>query len=167
MIQPKYSPEEALNKIKLMMNYDSSKTLNENKNVIEEQTIGKTPTSIGAAGIGSLAGFGLGSAAAATAAASVAAATAAGTSASLGATIGTFLPVPILGTLAGAAIGLGVGALIDWAANKDHGSEDFKSLMEFCKNTKVVDSIPKGLDDNTIRSLSRKIEDAKVENFEV
>jgi hypothetical protein len=29
MVQPKYSPEEALERIKLMMNYDSSKTLNE------------------------------------------------------------------------------------------------------------------------------------------
>jgi hypothetical protein len=30
MVQPKYSPTEALNKIKLMMGYDSSKTLREN-----------------------------------------------------------------------------------------------------------------------------------------
>lgn len=38
MVQPKYSPEEALQRIKLMMEYDSSKTLNENKKVISEQT---------------------------------------------------------------------------------------------------------------------------------
>lgn len=31
MVQPKYNPEQALNKIKLMMNYNSSKTLTENK----------------------------------------------------------------------------------------------------------------------------------------
>jgi hypothetical protein len=37
MVQPKYSPEEALQKIKLMMEYDSSKTLDENKKVISEQ----------------------------------------------------------------------------------------------------------------------------------
>jgi hypothetical protein len=37
MVQPKYSPEEALQRIKLMMEYDSSKTLNENKKVIFEQ----------------------------------------------------------------------------------------------------------------------------------
>jgi hypothetical protein len=36
MVQPKYSPEEALERIKLMMNYDSSKTLNENKKIIFE-----------------------------------------------------------------------------------------------------------------------------------
>ena len=38
MIQPKYNPQEALDRIKLMMKYDTSKTLNENKKVIEEQT---------------------------------------------------------------------------------------------------------------------------------
>jgi hypothetical protein len=37
MVQPKYSPEEALERIKLMMKYDSSKTLNENKKVIFEK----------------------------------------------------------------------------------------------------------------------------------
>ena len=37
MVQPQYSPEEALQRVKLMMNYDSSKTLNENKNIIFEQ----------------------------------------------------------------------------------------------------------------------------------
>lgn len=36
MIQPKYSPEEALQRVKLMMKYDTSKTLNENI-IISEQ----------------------------------------------------------------------------------------------------------------------------------
>lgn len=38
MVQPKYSPVEALQKIKLMMKYDLSKTLNENRIVIKEQS---------------------------------------------------------------------------------------------------------------------------------
>lgn len=38
MVQPQYSPEEALNRVKLMMSYDMSKTLNENKNIIFEQS---------------------------------------------------------------------------------------------------------------------------------
>jgi hypothetical protein len=38
MVQPKYSPEEALQRVKLMMNYDLSKTSVENNKVIEEQT---------------------------------------------------------------------------------------------------------------------------------
>jgi hypothetical protein len=37
MKQPEYSPLEALERIKLMMKYDMSKTLNENKEVIFEQ----------------------------------------------------------------------------------------------------------------------------------
>jgi len=37
MIQPKYNPEEALQRAKLMMGYDTKKTLKENKETIEEQ----------------------------------------------------------------------------------------------------------------------------------
>ena len=40
MVQTKYSPEESLNKIRLNMMYDSSKTLNENKSTIKEQVGG-------------------------------------------------------------------------------------------------------------------------------
>jgi hypothetical protein len=38
MKQPEYSPLEALERIKLMMKYDMNKTLNENKQIIFEQT---------------------------------------------------------------------------------------------------------------------------------
>jgi len=38
MVHPKYSPEEALQRIKLMMEYDLSKTSTENKKVVLEQT---------------------------------------------------------------------------------------------------------------------------------
>jgi hypothetical protein len=34
MVQPKYSPEEALERVKLMMKYDMGKTLNENKQLL-------------------------------------------------------------------------------------------------------------------------------------
>jgi len=37
MVHPKYSPEEALQRIKLMMEYDSSKTYTENKVVVESK----------------------------------------------------------------------------------------------------------------------------------
>jgi hypothetical protein len=49
MVQPKYSPEEALQKIKLMMKYDSSKTLTENKITIDEAApllLGFIPTAV-------------------------------------------------------------------------------------------------------------------------
>ena len=39
MVQPKYSPEEALERVKLMMKYDLSKTSTENKKVVSEQTV--------------------------------------------------------------------------------------------------------------------------------
>ena len=38
MVQPKYSPEEALQRVKLMMRYDSSKTLTENVNEVSDKT---------------------------------------------------------------------------------------------------------------------------------
>lgn len=60
MVQPKYSPEEALRRARLLMNYDSSKTLTEN---INEQTVAApsytstvtgggqiSPTNVGGAG---------------------------------------------------------------------------------------------------------------------
>ena len=36
MVQPKYSPQEALDRIKLMMKYDTSKTLNENTESVKQ-----------------------------------------------------------------------------------------------------------------------------------
>ena len=44
MVQPQYSPQEALERVKLMMNYDTSKTLNENKEVISEKYHWLLPT---------------------------------------------------------------------------------------------------------------------------
>jgi hypothetical protein len=38
MVQPQYNPQEALERVKLMMSYDMGKTLNENKKVISEQS---------------------------------------------------------------------------------------------------------------------------------
>jgi len=45
MIQPKYNGQEALERVKLMMKYDMSKTLNENKEVINEQSTFKNYSS--------------------------------------------------------------------------------------------------------------------------
>jgi hypothetical protein len=51
MVQPQYSPQEALERVKLMMSYDMGKTLNENREIIFEQ--GKAIRNEGA-GLGSL-----------------------------------------------------------------------------------------------------------------
>jgi hypothetical protein len=37
MVQPKYSPEESLERVKLMMKYDLTKTSTENKKNVSEQ----------------------------------------------------------------------------------------------------------------------------------
>jgi hypothetical protein len=43
MVQPQYSPQEALERVKLMMKYDTSKTLNENREIIFEQSQSCSP----------------------------------------------------------------------------------------------------------------------------
>jgi hypothetical protein len=43
MVQVKYTPEEALEQIKLRMKYDSSKTLKENKQNISKKPETKLP----------------------------------------------------------------------------------------------------------------------------
>jgi hypothetical protein len=45
MVQPNYSPQESLERVKLMIKYDTSKTLNENKGIIKEQ-LSSCPNSI-------------------------------------------------------------------------------------------------------------------------
>ena len=56
MVQPKYSPEEALQRIKLMMEYDSSKTYTENKVIVEnKQPITEEPVTGGLFGLSALA----------------------------------------------------------------------------------------------------------------
>ena len=78
MVQPQYSPQEALDRIKLMMKYDTSKTLNENVESIQQPVneiapliplvgagiswlagvLGTSTAVAGAVGAGSLAGVG-------------------------------------------------------------------------------------------------------------
>ena len=48
MVQPQYSPQEALEKMKLMMKYDTSKTLNENVETIKQPINEALPAAIGA-----------------------------------------------------------------------------------------------------------------------
>lgn len=141
MVQPKYSPEEALERVKLMMKYDTSKTLNENKQVIEEQT----PTQA----VGSVAGGLLARGAGATAASALAT--------TLGATGSA---VPIVGTAAGILIGYGLGTLIDWSFNKDSGAEGFRKVMEVCKAKGVSKLVPQ-LSKSDVRQIAFTIEDAK------
>jgi hypothetical protein len=140
MVQPKYSPEEALERVKLMMKYDMSKTLNENKQTISEQS----PRTLTYGVAGGLAGAGLagGGAAAMTA----------------GATVGSVFPV--VGTAVGALVGLGIGALVNWGVNKDSNAEGFKKIMEVCKAPGAKKLVPQ-LSKGDIRNIAYAIEDSK------
>jgi hypothetical protein len=145
MVQPKYSPEEALQRIKLMMEYDSSKTLDENKEMISEQP-SPAELSLGAGGAvagGAVAAGGLGALALAT----------------QGAIAGT-AAFPVVGTAVGALAGLGLGALINWGANKDKGKEGFSMLMAACKSS-GASKLVKKMSSSEIRSIAFTIEDAK------
>ena len=139
MKQPEYSPLEALERIKLMMKYDMSKTLNENKQVISELDInpaGAATTAIGA-GLGYYAGVGY------------------------GAELGTALiPIPIVGTAIGALVGLGLVAFADWMGDPEHGKEDFKELMKAC-SSKGSERLVKTLENSEIRQIAYTIKDSK------
>ena len=156
MVQPKYSPQEALEKIKLMMNYDSSKTLNENKKVIFEQP---SPGGVAAGAAGAATG-----ALAAGGSAALAAGTAAGGLGSVaGLTAGgsALLAAPILvPAAAGAVAGYGLYKLIDWAANHDLGQSGFEQVMSACK-ADGIDKLVKKLSNAEVRQIAYNIQDAK------
>lgn len=137
MVQPKYSPQEALEKMKLMMKYDSSKTLNENRQIISEQI---DPTTLGYGATGALAGAGM-------------------AGGLYGATAGTAV-FPVVGTAIGALVGLGIGALGNWWANKDYGKSGFEQVIGVCKapgSAKLVPKMSKG----DIRSIAYAIQDSR------
>lgn len=90
------------------MNYDSSKTLTENKENIFEQQSAPIDVTTGAA-----------------------------VGATIGAAAGTAV-FPVVGTVLGAVVGAELGALANWWRNKDMGSEGFKQVMSVCPNSSLV-----------------------------
>jgi hypothetical protein len=162
MIQPNYSPKEALEKMKLLMKYDTSKTLNENVEVIKEQnSVGKTAV---ATGVGVGTGVAYGAAASAGALGGLGTA-AAGTSLALGTTI-----APTLGAAGAAALGAGiiVGAaalaltpLVIWYMDKDNARPKVERIIKYCVSDKdKISKVPRKVADTTIRDLSDKLYDA-------
>ena len=161
MVQPKYSPEEALKRIKLMMEYDSSKTLTENKETISEQY--SAPAAVGAT-TGAALGAGYGAAAGAGALGGLGT-TAAGASLTLGTTL-----APTLGATGAAALGAGVIAgaaglallpLAYWLITKDTGANKVKKMFEMCSSegTKIA-KLERKLQDVVLRDITDDIEDA-------
>jgi len=162
MVQPKYNPQESLERIKLMMNYDTSKTLNENREIIKEEYHWLLPNGTVKAGVdlvgkipkGALAFSSLAAAEAAAAAGTggAAAATAGGIGlSSLGAAATVALP-----WIAGAAVVGGLGYwLYDSINNGMPTAAKVESFLNSCstqsKNLKQVAS------DSQIVSAAEKI----------
>jgi hypothetical protein len=167
MIQPKYSPKEALERVKLMMKYDSSKTLTENEENIKPQI--KEDTA-GAAVGGTLASAGAGAAYGGLASAGALGGlgtTAAGTSMAVGsallpASAGAGTAVALgAGILAGAA-GLAVIPLAYWLIRKDSGSaSSVKKLFQMCSSEAgKIAKLPRKINNTKIRNLADDINDA-------
>lgn len=164
MVQPKYSPEEALQRIKLMMEYDSSKTLDENKKVISEQDY-LTGTAIGAGTAAGTAAAIAGGAAAANVATTTALGAATYSAMGVGATL-----APTLGVTAAAALGAGVIAgaaglaltpLVVWYMDKDDAKPKVERMIQYCTSDAAkIQKIERGLGDGEIRNLSDQLYDA-------
>lgn len=149
MVQPQYSPQEALDKIKLMMKYDTSKTLNENKEVVSEQYVAPT---VAAGTAGALTGAGV---------------------AALNTTAGASVIVPVMSALGvgatvatsivGGAVALAVLPLVYWLVTKDTGMGKVKKMFEMCSTEGAkIAKLPRKIQDTELRSLTDDIEDAIV-----
>jgi hypothetical protein len=154
MVQPKYSPEEALQRIKLMMEYKTSKTLDENIQMISEQpSPGEVAATTAGAGIGAATVGGAG-------AAYTAASTGAGL-AGVGSGLAGLATVSVLGPAAvGAVAAYGLYKLVKWYANKDLGKSGFAQVMSVCTAPGMSKMVPK-MSKGEIRNLAYSIEDAK------
>jgi hypothetical protein len=162
MVQPKYSPEEALQRIKLMMEYDSSRTLDENKKVISEQYVAPAAAATAAgAGLGAAAGAALPTSLAIGAAGSgavgtgVASGVVYSTAGALGVGLGT------AGAIVGGAAALAVLPLVYWLVTKDTGANKVKKMFEMCSSEAAkIAKLPRKMQDTDLRSITDDIEDA-------
>lgn len=158
MVQPNYTPKEALERVKLMMSYDTSKTLNENKQIIEEQYVAPAVAS-------TVAGAGLGLAAGTGAAGYALAGTSTGvlamaTGEALGMTTGAAAMATGTAVLGG-AVALAVLPLVYWLATKDTGANKVKKMFEMCSSEGAkIAKLPRKMDDATFRDMSDNIDDA-------
>jgi hypothetical protein len=163
MDKSKQTIEESIGKIKFMMNYNSSKTLIENKESVTEQLespggiAGKTAAAAGGAALaGGIAG-GLGAAGAATAA-TASAAGLAGAAGSVGLALGAG-SITSAGIIGGAALTGGAALLLTplvlWLIDKDKAYPKTKKLFDYVKTNKdKIYQVERGLDDDTIQTLS-------------
>ncbi len=162
MIQPKYNPQEALERAKLMMKYDTSKTLTENKKIVSEQYLGPAAagTAAGAAtgaAIGAALPTSLSVGAAGTGAIGTGAASGLvySTSGALGVGLGT------AGAIVGGAAALAVLPLVYWMVTKDKGSNKVRKMFEMCSSEGTkIEKLQRKIQDSELRSMTDDIEDA-------
>jgi hypothetical protein len=148
MVQPQYSPQEALERVKLMMKYDTSKTLNENKQMISEQYV--APTVAGAA---TGAALGAGAVAAST--------TTAGASVIVPVMSALGVGATAAGAIVGGAAGIALLPLVYWLVTKDTGANKVKKMFEMCSSESAkIAKLPRKMTDVTFRDMSDNIEDA-------
>jgi uncharacterized membrane protein YgcG len=168
MVQPKYSPEEALERVKLMMKYDTSKTLNENKETIKEQyeaptvAAGVTGAGVGAGLAAKTALLGSAAAAAVPATATSAAVAAVPASGAVGALTGALgVTAPVAGAIVGGAAALAVLPLVYWLVTKDTGANKVKKMFEMCSTESAkIAKLQRKMQDTELRSITDDIEDA-------
>jgi hypothetical protein len=162
MKRQEYSPKEALERVKLMMNYDSRKTLTENK-----ETISEGPGTAAAVSGGVGAGVGAGAAALGVlpGTATVAGLGTVGVTGIGGAAevIGATLGIGLAGGAAviGGAVALAVVPLAYWLITKDTGSEKVKKMIQYCSSdaTKIA-KLERKISDGEIRNMADAISDA-------
>jgi hypothetical protein len=169
MVQPQYSPQEALERVKLMMKYDTSKTLNENKETIKEQYVAPA-VAAGATGAATGAGLAAGTSLLGTATIAAPSSIAAGSAAAaalkgtglIGAVTGTLgVGAATAGAIVGGAAALAVLPLVYWLVTKDTGANKVKKMFEMCSTEAAkIAKLPRNLQDTDLRSISDDIEDA-------
>jgi hypothetical protein len=156
MEKSKQTIDESLDKIKYMMNYDSSKTRFENEGTITmeqvkpgEMTWKTAAGAAGAAGLGAATGAGLGAATIA----SPAIAAGIGGKALLGMTIGGSAVTG--GAIIFGAAALGLIPLALWLNDKDKVRPKVEKLFKYVEaNKEKIDQVPRGLSDEEIWNAS-------------
>lgn len=144
-------PNDVVKRALLMMKYDLSQTLTENKEKVEPITEDT--------GTAAVVGGGLGYAGAATLAAKG------------GTTLGASVIIPLSSALGvtttvaagiiGGAVGLAVVPLVYWITRKDTGSaEKVKGLFRMCSTNPNLNKLPRKISDKEIRDLADDIYDA-------
>jgi hypothetical protein len=163
MSKPKYSPQEALNRVKLMMKYDTSKTLTENKNIISEQDFA-AKTAIGAgtgAGVGALVGAGLPSSLPITAAGTGAVGTGAASGMIYGLSGALGVSTATAAGIVGGAAALALTPIIVWYMDKDNAKPKVQRIIQYCtSDAQKIAKVQRGISDTEIRNLSDTLFDA-------